>query len=170
MKRLSITGPESTGKSTLAQQLAQHFSTGWVPEFARDYIGNLNQPYTLQDLENIARGQLELQQKAEAKNPKILIVDTELLVLKIWSENAFGACPEWILEELQNQRFDLYLLMDIDLPWEPDPQREHPHLRQYFFDLYKAELEKLNFPFQVISGTDQERFEAALKALEVLRL
>src|SRR5690606_33233334 len=120
---IAITGPESTGKSTLAQQLAQHFRTTWVPEFARQYIGNLDQPYTLHDLENIARGQLLLQQKAEAENPEILLVDTELLVLKVWSENAFGVCPEWILKELQKQRFDLYLLMDIDLPWEPDPQR-----------------------------------------------
>ncbi|MFC5269096.1 AAA family ATPase [Adhaeribacter terreus] len=166
MKRIAITGPESTGKSTLAQQLAGHFNALWVPEFARDYVTNLNQPYTLTDLENIARGQLALQQKTEAQTSQILFADTELLVLKIWSENAFGTCPEWILKELQNQQFDLYLLMDIDLPWEPDPLREHPHLRQYFFDLYKAELERLNFPFQVISGTNEERFQAALKVIE----
>ena len=165
MKRIAITGPESTGKSTLAQQLAGHFQALWVPEFARGYVANLNQAYTLSDLENIARGQLALQQKTEAQTPEFLFADTELLVLKIWSENAFGTCPVWILEELQNQRFDLYLLMNIDLPWEPDPQREHPHLRQYFFDLYKAELERLNFPFEVISGTDEERFQAALQVV-----
>ena len=166
MKRIAITGPESTGKSTIAQQLAGHFNTLWVPEFARHYLTDLNQDYTLTDLEKIAKGQLELQQKAETKNPKILFTDTELLVIKIWSENAFGICPAWILEALQNQQFDLYLLMDIDLPWEPDPQREHPHLRAYFFDLYKAELKRLNFPFKVISGSDKERFKAALEALE----
>ncbi|MBK0401474.1 ATP-binding protein [Adhaeribacter sp. BT258] len=166
MKRIAITGPESTGKSTLAQQLAGYFKALWVPEFAREYVANLNQAYTLTDLENIARGQLRLQQQAEAQAHKILFADTELLVLKIWSENAFGTCPAWILDELQNQRFDLYLLMNIDLPWEPDPQREHPHLRQYFFDLYKAELERLNFPFEVISGTDEERFRAALQVIQ----
>jgi NadR type nicotinamide-nucleotide adenylyltransferase len=165
MKRIAITGPESTGKSTLAQHLAGHFNALWVPEFARQYIGNLNQPYTLQDLENIAKGQLDLQQKTEHQNPEIYFADTELLVLKIWSENAFGVCPTWILEALQNQQFDLYLLMNVDLPWEPDPQREHPHLRQHFFDLYQAELERYNFSYQIISGTDQERYQAAVKAV-----
>src|SRR5688572_18897723 len=165
MKRIAITGPESTGKSTIAQQLASHFNTLWVPEFARNYLTDLNQDYTLTDLEKIAKGQLELQQKAEAKNPEILFTDTELLVIKIWSENAFGTCPEWILNSLQNQQYDLYLLMNIDLPWEPDPQREHPHLRPYFFNLYQAELERLKFPYKIISGTQEERFSAALKAV-----
>ena len=169
MKPIAITGPESTGKSTVAQQLATHFNTLWVPEFARDYIAELNRDYTLDDLENIARGQLKQQQQAEATNPEILFTDTELLVIKIWSENAFGTCPEWILEALKNQRCDLYLLMNIDLPWEPDPQREHPHLRPYFFDLYKAELERLNFPYKVISGSEKERIAAALKAANSVR-
>lgn len=166
MKRIAITGPESTGKSTLAQELAQYFNTLWVPEFAREYIGNLDQPYTLADLENIARGQIALQQQNEAAASELVIADTELLVLKIWSENAFGQCPAWILEELQQQQFDLYLLMNVDLPWKPDPQREHPHLRQYFFDLYKSELERLGFPYQIISGTDEERFRKALQVIE----
>ena len=166
MKRIAITGPESTGKSTIAQQLATHFNTLWVPEFARHYIADLHRPYSPVDLENIARGQLQFQQDAEAQNPEILFTDTELLVIKIWSENAFGSCPEWILNSLQNQRFDLYLLMNIDLPWEPDPQREHPHMRPYFFDLYKAELERLKFPYQVVSGSEEERFKAALEAVK----
>lgn len=165
MLKIAITGPESTGKSTLAQQLAAHFNTLWVPEFAREYIGNLNQPYTLHDLEQIARGQAKLQQKAESQNPAILFSDTEFLVLKVWSENAFSQCPEIIATGLKNQHFDLYLLPDIDLPWQPDPQREHPHLRQYFFDLYKSELQRLNFPFAIISGTENQRVEAALKAI-----
>ncbi len=168
MKRIAITGPESTGKSTVASQLAAHFNTQWVPEFARQYLDGLNREYILTDLEAIARGQLAFIQKAEAENPAILLTDTEMLVMKIWSENAFGSCPTWILTELQNQRFDLYLLMDIDLPWQPDPQREHPHLRQYFFDLYKTELERLNFPYRVISGSEDARFKAALQAIEGL--
>ena len=130
MKRIAITGPESTGKSTIAQQLAGHFNTLWVPEFARDYIAGLNRDYTLTDLEKIAQGQLELQKKTEAQNPEIFFTDTELLVIKVWSENAFGTCPDWILEALQNQQFDLYLLMNIDLPWEPDPQRDRARLQR----------------------------------------
>lgn len=166
MKRIAITGPESTGKSTLAQQLAAHYQTAWVPEFARTYIAHLNRSYTLADLESIAAGQLELQRVAETQKPEILITDTELLVIKIWSENAFGTCPAWILEKFKEQSFDLYLLMDVDLPWEPDPQREHPHLRNHFFQLYEAQLQHYGFPYKVISGTNKQRFQAALKAIK----
>ncbi|HSI91132.1 MAG TPA: ATP-binding protein, partial [Adhaeribacter sp.] len=165
MIKIAITGPESTGKSTLAQQLAEHYKTAWVPEFARQYLAGLNRPYTLPDLEEIARGQLQLQQAAESTPGAFLFSDTELLVMKIWSENAFGQCPAWILKKLEQQNFDLYLLPDIDLPWEPDPQREHPHLRRHFFDKYQEELVRYNFPYKIISGTRQQRFQAALQAL-----
>ncbi|PTX19660.1 NadR type nicotinamide-nucleotide adenylyltransferase [Pontibacter mucosus] len=168
MIKIAITGPESTGKSTLAEQLAARYNTVWVPEYARTYVGNLGRPYTLEDIENIARGQLALEREQQEQANTILFADTDMLVLKIWSEHAFGHCPAWIEEELQQQKYNLSLLMGVDLPWEPDPQREHPHLRQFFYEWYKRELEALQTPFVEISGQHQERLQQATQHVEQL--
>ncbi len=141
--------------------LAAHYQTVWVPEYARTYIGAINRPYTLADIEEIAKGQLQLEQQLQSEAQSILFADTDLLVLKIWSEHAFGHCPSWILEELKQQDYNLYLLMGVDLPWEPDPQREHPHLRQFFYDWYKRELQAMQVPFVEIAGQHHERFTKA---------
>jgi NadR type nicotinamide-nucleotide adenylyltransferase len=168
MLRIAVTGPESTGKSTLSVQLARHFQTVWVPEFARSYMAGLNRPYTLQDIERITKGQLASVEQALPRANRVLISDTELLVIKVWSEHAFGHCPAWILEALARQHFDLYLLLHVDLPWEPDPQREHPHLREYFYKRYKKELRQYGFPFIEISGSHNERFLNAVRAVDKL--
>ncbi|GGG17554.1 AAA family ATPase [Pontibacter amylolyticus] len=168
MLKVAITGPESTGKSTLSQQLAAHYNTVWVPEYARTYVETLDRPYTLQDLEQIARGQLALEAQLQAQAGRILFSDTDLLVIKIWSEHAFGECPDWVLQKLKQQDYNLYLLMGVDLPWEPDPQREHPHLRQYFYDWYKRELEALQVPYLEISGQHEDRFNKATRHIDAL--
>ncbi|MBB6611283.1 ATP-binding protein [Pontibacter sp. Tf4] len=168
MLKIAITGPESTGKSTLSAQLAKHYNTVWVPEFARTYIASLNREYTIDDIEAIARGQLQQEQQLQASAGTILISDTDLLVLKIWSEHAFGRTPAFVLDRLQQQDYNLYLLMGVDLPWEPDPQREHPHLRQFFYDWYKRELQTMGVPFAEISGQQQERFRNALQHINAL--
>ncbi|WP_187264155.1 AAA family ATPase [Pontibacter beigongshangensis] len=168
MLKISVTGPESTGKSTISEKLAQHYQTVWVPEYARSYLSNLSRPYTLADIEAIARGQLRQEAELAQKANTLLFADTDLLVLKIWSENAFGHCPAWILEKLEQQPYNLYLLMGVDLPWEPDPQREHPHLRQYFYDLYKKELQRLQAPFVEISGLQEDRFRMALPHIDAI--
>jgi NadR type nicotinamide-nucleotide adenylyltransferase len=166
MLQVAITGPESTGKSTLSTLLARHYHTVWVPEFARTYLDALDRPYTPWDLEQIAAGQLAAVRQALPAANRILFCDTELLVIKIWSEHAFGHCPGWILEELARQPYNLYLLLHVDLPWEPDPQREHPHLRAYFYERYKAGLQQYGFPFVEISGTHGSRFEKAVRAID----
>ncbi|CAA9272989.1 MAG: Ribosylnicotinamide kinase [uncultured Adhaeribacter sp.] len=167
--KIAVTGPESTGKSTLAAQLAQHYHSGWVPEYARDYIAKLNRPYTAQDVELIAAGQLSRLQQSlqEIKGP--VFCDTELIVIKIWMLHAFGFCPEWILRAIEQQNFNLYLLLNVDLPWEPDPQREHPHLRQFFYDWYQRELQQYGFNFVCISGNYENRLEQARQQIDALR-
>lgn len=164
--KVAITGPESTGKSTLAAQLASHYQTVWVPEFARTYIATLPGKYTAEDVQNIARGQLEAYKAATGQANKILLADTDLLVIKIWMLHAFNYCPKWIADALAQQDFDFYLLMNVDLPWEEDPQREHPHLRQYFYDWYKSELQQYNFNFVEISGTYQNRLHNAINHID----
>ena len=164
--KIAITGPESTGKSTLAQQLAAHYHTVWVPEFARTYIADLPGKYTAQDVEKIARGQLTNYSEALPKAHHLLFADTDLLVIKIWMQHAFGFCPDWILAALAQQDFALYLLMNIDLPWEEDPQREHPHLRQFFYDWYKRELVQYGFRFAEISGSSEVRKQNAVAAID----
>lgn len=166
MLKIAITGPESTGKSTLAEQLASHYQTVFVPEYAREYIAKLDRTYTQADILVIAKGQVHLEKILEKQANQILFADTELLVCKIWSENAFGVCDEWILEHLEKQDYDLYLLMDIDLAWIPDPQREHPHLRDYFFNLYKQSLMKMQANFVTISGTEAQRLQNAIEAIK----
>jgi NadR type nicotinamide-nucleotide adenylyltransferase len=155
--RIAIVGPESTGKSTLAAALAARYSTVWTPEYARDYIANLNQPYTADDITEIARGQLQLEDEYATTANKILFCDTTLLVTKIWQEHAFGFCVDFIRENLKQNRYTLHLLTNVDIPWEADPQREHPHLRQYFFELYKTNLTQMAVPFVEISGTSPEQ-------------
>lgn len=164
--RIAITGPESTGKSTLAKQLAQHYHTLWVPEFAREYISSLNRPYQQEDILTIAKNQLKKENEIASKANHFLFCDTELIVTKIWSEHSFKVCDEWILANINSHIYNLYLLCNIDLPWQFDPQREHPHLREYFFQLYLNELKSRNFNYTIISGTNQSRFLNAIKAIE----
>jgi NadR type nicotinamide-nucleotide adenylyltransferase len=167
--KIAITGPESTGKSTLAAALAQHYKAPWVPEYARTFLESLGRPYEAPDLETIAQGQLAQWQAEADMNPPLLFLDTELLVLKIWSEHAYGLCSDFILAQLKQQNCDLYLLLNVDLPWQPDPQREHPHLRQFFYDWYKRELEQMGAPFVEISGPAETRFRHAVQAVEQVR-
>jgi NadR type nicotinamide-nucleotide adenylyltransferase len=165
IKRIAIVGPECTGKSTLANLLANHFNTLWVPEFAREYINTLSRPYQKNDLLIIARQQLALEDTLASKANRILICDTTLLVIKIWSEFKYGTCDPEIINALHKRQYDLHLLTYIDIPWEDDPQREHPHLREQLYTLYKSELEKLNIPFIEIRGTEQARTSSAIKAI-----
>jgi nicotinamide riboside kinase len=160
--RISITGPESTGKSTLAQQLAGRYRTVYVPEVARPYLDSLGRPYTYDDLLVIARKQFLLEQRMSGRANRFLFCDSDFLVLKIWSLDKFGRCDPWILGRVERHRYGLYLLMDIDLPWEPDPQREDPHRRAYLFGWYRRELERLGVEFEVVSGKQGERVERAV--------
>jgi NadR type nicotinamide-nucleotide adenylyltransferase len=171
MQRISLTGPESAGKSSLAAQLAAHYGTAWVPEYARAYLEAHGPAYALPDLEAIARGQLAAEDAVAAQATELLFCDTDLLVVKIWAENAFGTCPAWVLAELEKPRYALTLLLAPDLPWAPDPLREHPDPAQrwHFYELYRAELLGRGWPFAEISGPPEQRLAQALAAVESVR-
>ena len=166
LKSIVITGPESTGKSTLAGQLAAYFNTQWVPEFARTYIGKLNKPYSENDLLEIAKGQLEQEEKTINNSELPVFLDTSLEVIKIWSEYKYGRCHPWILEKYIKQKHDLYLLCVPDIPWQFDPQRENPSEREEIFNLYHQELKEQNTNFVLVSGLKEKRLKNALQYVE----
>jgi NadR type nicotinamide-nucleotide adenylyltransferase len=166
VKKIAIVGPESTGKSTLSAALADHYHTVWVPEYARGYLDQLIIPYDQSDLIKIAHGQLRLEDEWNRSANRLLFCDTNLVVIKIWSEFKFGTCHEEIIKNMHDRKYDLHLLTDIDLPWQPDPQREHPNKRQELFALYEAELKNQNIPYTIVRGENQERLASAIQAID----
>lgn len=167
--RISITGPESSGKSVLSEQLANHFNAGWVPEFARNYLENQGGDTKLSDLISICQGQLESERELESKHADI-ICDTDFLVLKIWAQVVYGEVPLEIESAFQTQSYDLVLLCKPDLKWEPDPLRSMPKEedRMRLFELYKVELKAHSCNFQVIEGQGDERFKQALNFISYI--
>ncbi|MCD4730544.1 MAG: ATP-binding protein [Bacteroidales bacterium] len=166
IKKIAITGPESTGKSFLAEKLARHFHTVWVPEFARVFIDHLDRDYSYDDILFIAKSQMESEAVANDRAKDFLFCDTELIVTKIWCEYKYGKCHQWILDNLEKSNYDLYLLLNIDLPWQPDSQREHPDNREKLFDLYLKELNSRGLPFEIIDGNGEERMQKAIKIID----
>jgi len=166
IKKIAIIGPESTGKSALAKALAKKYTTIWVPEIAREYLKNLKRPYSQSDVENIARLQIVEEDRMLTFANNVLFCDTNLIVIKIWMENAYGFCPDWILESIQTRHYDFYLLPDIDLEWQPDPLREHPDKRIFFKNWYIKELTHIQANYSIISGKGRSRLEAAIQGIE----
>ena len=175
IRKVVITGPESTGKSSLCRQLAEHYSTAWVPEYARAYLEAKGSAYQYKqaDLLTIARGQWSLEDEVISnvhapQHPVPVFLDTDLHVIRIWSEYVFGDCDTSILKEIAEREYDLYLLCDIDLPWSPDPLREHPdpRERQRILCYYLDYLSHQPVPWVLVRGQEEERLEAAIHAVD----
>jgi NadR type nicotinamide-nucleotide adenylyltransferase len=174
IKKIVIIGPESTGKSSLCEGLARHFQTDWVPEYAREYLTQHGTGYRAEDLALIARGQLALEDRhaaaAEAAGYKWLFVDTDMYVMKVWSEFVFGSCDPWILTQIVRRSYDAYLLCRPDLPWTPDPLREYPEgpARTQLFHIYKDCLVNQSTPWAEIGGQGEARIAAGIAAVTLL--
>jgi NadR type nicotinamide-nucleotide adenylyltransferase len=179
LKKIVVIGPESTGKSTLCGYLADYYNTLWCPEFAREYLSENGTAYTIDDLITIAKGQLDKVQKhIEALQSQMdqtgivkpLIIDTDMYVMKVWAEYVFGTCPTFILDEINKQDFDLYLLCKPDIPWVKDELREYPDEkpRQELFQIYKDILINQQTPWVEISGGFEERNQKAAAAIDTL--
>ena len=157
-----ITGPECTGKTTLAKGLAEHFSNPWIPEYARDYIQNLSRPYTYQDIEHIAGIQISQLKEFQEKAKTLLFVDTFLIITKIWFDVVYSHYPKWIDEALKNMNIDLFFLCYPDLKWAPDKTRENGgEMRMILFERYEDELKRLQQDYVLIKGN--ERIETAIE-------
>jgi NadR type nicotinamide-nucleotide adenylyltransferase len=164
--KIAVVGPESTGKSTMSDYLAAHYQTIAVPEYAREYCANLTEPCTWQDEINMFYGQLALEAELLPQANKVLICDTTFITVKIWSDEMFGKAPQQVLDELPKHPYDLYLLLNIDLPWQDDPLRNFPTMRQHFMDVWYKELDALNANYVLISGTGNDRYESAIRAID----
>lgn len=170
MLKVVVIGPESTGKSTLSGQLAAHYQTMWVPEYARQYLEALPRPYEQSDLLQIAKGQLAQEDQLAVQANRLLICDTDLHVIKVWSEHKYGNCDPEILQIIKDRKYDLYLLTYIDIPWEEDPQREHPDpaMREYFYNVYRELVMESGVPWVEIRGSLEERIASAIAAVDRL--
>lgn len=170
-KRILILGPESTGKSTLAEDLANHYTEPWVAEYAREYLEEIDRPYTYQDLLAIAKGQVASEDRLAKKAKEFLFVDTDLRVILVWSEHKYGKVDPYITQGISKRKYDLILVTNTDLPWTPDPLREHPEqeMRAYFLAKYLELAKQSGFPYQLISGNRSQRLEEAIKCCEALK-
>jgi HTH-type transcriptional repressor of NAD biosynthesis genes len=168
VKRVCLMGPESTGKTVLAERLARHFDTAWVCEYARPLLDSKGGRCDREDIPKIIRGQAASEGALARRANRVLICDTDLLTTTIWSEFLFGECPEWIRREAASRKYDLTLLMDSDCPWVDDDQRFLPHQRREFHTRCRDVLEAHGRPTVEISGTWDQRFESAVRAVEPL--
>lgn len=167
VNKIAILGAESTGKSILCEQLAKHYQTIFVPEFARTYFEkhDINN-YTTNDLEIIAKNQLKSEQENIPKANNFLFCDTSLITVKIWSTHKFNEVPKFITSSIKPNDYDLYLISNNDVKWEPDSQRRNEDLREHLFKWNKHELQKLDVDYKVIKGVGKDRLKCAIQFIE----
>lgn len=173
IKKIVVIGPESTGKSTLCLQLAEHYQTLWCAEYAREYLERNGKAYTYDDLLTIAKGQINLEDRTlSTVDPRqsTVFIDTDMYVMKVWCEFAFGKCHSWILNQISARKYDLYLLCNVDLPWIKDELREYPDVetRNKLYHFYKDIMINQPVSWIDISGSYEQRLQTAISAVDKL--
>ena len=166
MIKVIVTGPESSGKTTLCQSLAEHYRVPWLPEYARTYLEQLDRAYQEEDLLRIAEEQVAQEDQLAQQKPPLLVCDTSLLVIKIWGNYRYGRCHPWIEQQLAQRPVDYYLLCRPDIPWQPDPQRENPDDRDELFVLYQNAFRAK--PHTIIAGDKSARLKTAVATIDRL--
>ena len=164
--RIAITGPESSGKTMLAKQLADRFDGLYIPEYAREYVETLHRPYTYEDIEHIAKTQVSQYQETKSASKQLFFFDTWLLITKVWFNWVYGKTPDWLEDRIRECPIDLFLLCSPDLPWEADPVRENGgENRVKLFEQYQKELSYYGFNFVLVSGSGDSRLANAVAAV-----
>lgn len=168
VKRVCIFGPESTGKSTLTKNLAKHFNSVAVPEYARVFLDSRKNVLDLEEFKFYARGQLASEDALARSANRVLFCDTDALTTLMWSDWLFKHKDDWIQKIAEQRQYDLYLLTDVDVPWVADPQRYLPDERKEFFDYCAATLKSHNRSFTNVNGSWEERFNSAVQAVNAV--
>ena len=170
MKRVVLTGAESTGKSTLVCELARHFNAPHSTEYVRTFVDETQRAPQGTDLEAIAKGQIALEDACRPSNKEGLVIhDTNLLSNLIYAEHYFGGNLDWLVAQFNARRYDLYLLCLPDFPWVPDHgQREGPEARDALHQKFLLRLESMQLPFTTIGGYPEERLQTAIRCIQTL--
>lgn len=168
-------GPESSGKTTLARQLAAYYKSLWVPEYMREYLqekwDTKNEQVTRDDLLPIAKGQMIAENNAAKEANTFLFCDTNLLELKVYSQYYYdGFCPDEIIKACSNNHYDYYFLTQIDTLWEADDLRDRPYEREKLFRIFEKELQDNKVPYTLLKGDEKERLEKATQVLTTLKM
>jgi NadR type nicotinamide-nucleotide adenylyltransferase len=159
--RICLIGPESTGKTQLAQRAARELGGTWVREHAREYVENHGHALTAADVEPIARGEIANLDEAAGE---LILLDTDLISTVVYARHYYGRCPQWIEEEARNRRADLYLLLDTDIDWHPDPARDSGgDAREDLFDAFRAALDEFETKWEIVSGDFEKRWNRILR-------
>jgi NadR type nicotinamide-nucleotide adenylyltransferase len=168
VRKVTVTGSESTGKTWLAQRLARRFDTIWVPEFARDYVVQKAAPLDASDVEPIARGQMKSEDEALGRARDLVILDTDLMSTVVYANHYYGSCPAWVERFAGARLADLYLLCDIDIPWVADRARDRPDARLDIHQAFATHLERYGATYTLVRGTWEQREASSVSAIESL--
>lgn len=164
--KIIITGPESTGKTILAEGLASFFNTCWIPEYAREYVMSLQRQYTYEDVVHIAREQIRREKEYAGRADQILFYDTHLEVTKVWFMVVYNRYPDWLDDAIKNSGADLFLVCNTDIPWVPDGVRENGgEMRKHLLERYILEIEAIGAPWRLVSGKNEQRLEMAVQII-----
>jgi nicotinamide riboside kinase len=169
LRRVVLTGAESTGKTTLAARLADHYGTVWLPEYARTFAEARGDLPGAADVPAIARGFLDAEATLLPRAHRLLLYDTDLVSTCVYSRFYYGGCPDWIERAATARHADLYLLADLDAPWVPDPGvRDTPEARLLLHERFRQELAHRRLPHLLLSGPLDARMQTALAAIDAL--
>lgn len=173
--RVVLYGPESTGKTTLSKQLASYYHTNWVPEYMRTFLENKafipgEEIVSYEELDSIAKGQMKVENASLNTADTLLFCDTNLLELQVYAEHYFGESPEAISKYALKNKYDLYILTYVDVPWEADGMRDRPEDREKMFAMFEQKLIENNLPYITVKGNEQERLEFAVSYIDKLLL
>ncbi len=167
MKRIVLTGAESTGKSTLADKLARHYAEPCTGEYVREHVAGLDRPLGPQDLDPIAKGQIAEEDRGLVHARALVFHDTNLLSSIVYARHYFDESQPWVEEAFAARSYALYLLCMPDIPWVPDAgQRESPQARAQLHRVFTETLERRRLPYVRIAGESSDRFRAAIAAID----